>query len=186
MLRVGLVVSLLMSLMACSSTPGWKGVYSSDNQEKNTSQLEIPPDLSQPLVTDSLALPNIATSSSTYSAYLGGEYKGDKVLPANLKGVKVVRDGNYQWLEIQAPAEKLWVQLRAFFTVVGFEIKRENKELGVMETNWLESEGSATATNWVSKLLKRFTSTGLRDKYRARLEKTNNPNVTRIFITHKG
>ena len=29
-------------------------------------------------------------------------------------------------------------------------------------------------------------SSGLRDRYRARLEKTSNPNVMRVFITHQG
>lgn len=185
MLRVVLVVTLLMNLIACSSTSEWKGIYSSENKEKDYSKLEVPPDLSQPDVTDSLALPNIAASGSTYSDYTNTGYKGDKVTPANPKGVKVIRDGVHQWLEINTTAEKLWPQLREFFTQVGFELKREDKALGVMETNWLENR-VALPTNWFSKLLNRISSTGLRDKYRARLEKTNKPNVTRVFITHLG
>lgn len=184
MLRVGLIISLLISLVACSSTPGWKGIYSAGDKEKSAIQLEVPPDLSQPSVTDSLALPNIA-GGSTYSSYQGTEYKGEKVAPANLKGVKVIRDGADQWLEINTTAEKLWPQLRAFFVAVGFEIKREDKQLGIMETNWLENK-PYVPSNWVSKLLNRVSSTGLKDKYRARLEKTANPNVIRVFITHRG
>ena len=185
MLRVGLVVSLLVSLVACSSTPSWKGVYSAGDKEKAASQLEVPPDLSSPSVSDRLALPNIATGGSTYSAYQGNDYKGDKITPANPKGIKIVRDGKDQWLEINSTAEKIWPQLRAFFVAVGFEIKREDKQLGVMETNWLENK-PYVPSNWVSKLLNRISSTGLKDKYRARLEKTDNPNVTRVFITHQG
>ena len=185
MLRVVLVFALLVNLIACSSTPVWKGIYSSDVKEIDTSKLDIPPDLSQPNVTDSLALPNIAAGGSTYSAYANTAYKGDKVTPANPKGVKLIRDGANQWLEINAPAEKLWSQLRVFFTEVGFEIKREDINLGIMETNWLENRADLP-TNWFSKLLNRISSTGLRDKYRARLEKTNKPNVTRVFISHQG
>ncbi len=185
MLRVGLVVSLLVSLVACSSTPAWKGIYSAGDKEKSASQLEVPPDLSSPAVTDGLALPNIASGRSTYSAYQGTEYKGDKVIPAQPKGIKVIRDGADQWLEINSTPEKIWPQLRAFFTAVGFEIKREDKQLGIMETNWLENK-PYVPSNWVSKLLNRISSTGLKDKYRARLEKTSNPNVTRVFITHQG
>lgn len=185
MLRVVLVFALLVNLIACSSTPVWKGIYSSDVKEIDTSKLDIPPDLSQPNVTDSLALPNIAAGGSTYLAYTKTAYKGDKVTPANPKGIKLIRDGANQWLEINAPAEKLWSQLRVFFTEVGFEIKREDINLGVMETNWLENRANLP-TNWFSKLLNRISSTGLRDKYRARLEKTSNPNVTRVFITHQG
>lgn len=184
MLRVVLVVTLLLNLMACSSTSEWKGIYSAD-KGIDSSKLDVPPDLSQPDLTDGLALPNIAAGGSTYSAYSNTEYKGDKVVSANLRGVKVIRDGAYQWLEINATAEKLWPELRAFFAQVGFELKREDKQLGVMETNWLENR-ALLPSGWFSKLLNRISSTGLRDKYRARLERTNKPNVTRIFITHQG
>ena len=184
MLRVFLVVTLLINLIACSSTSEWKGVYSVE-KEQVSSKLDIPPDLSQPDLTDSMALPNISAGGATYSAYANTEYKGDKVAPASPRGVKVIRDGAYQWLEINATAEKLWPELRVFFTEIGFELKREDKALGVMETNWLENR-AALPTNWFSKILNRISSTGLRDKYRARLEKTNKPNVTRLFITHQG
>ena len=184
MLRVVLIFSLLISLIACSSTPGWKGVYGSESQDKKSYKLDVPPDLSEPDVTDNLALPNIA-GGSTYSAYTHTEDRGDKITSAAPIGVKVIRDGATQWLEIESTAEKLWPQLKVFFTKVGFEIKREDKSLGVIETNWLENRIDLP-TNWFSKLLARISSSGLRDKYRARLEKTKNPEVTRVFITHQG
>ena len=185
MLRVVLVVGLLMSLIACSGTSEWKANYAQKSKEIDRSKLEVPPDLSQPNVSDSLALPNIVASGTTYSAYNNTAYTGDKITPANPKGIKLIRDGAHQWLEVNATAEKLWPQLREFFGQVGFELKREDKQLGVMETNWLENRASLP-TNWFSKMLNRISSTGLRDKYRARLEKTANPNVTRVFITHQG
>jgi len=185
MLRVVLVVTLLMNLIACSSTPEWKGVYSSEKEEKKSFKLDVPPDLSSPDTSDSLALPNIAAGGSTYSAYTNTEYKGDKVAGANPPGIKVIRDGINQWLEINTTAEKLWPQLRAFFTQVGFELKREDKKLGVMDTNWLENRVDIP-TGWVAKLFKSLYSSGLMDKYRARLEKTDDPNVTLLFITHQG
>ena len=185
MLRVVLVVTLFMNLIACSNTPEWKGVYSSEKKEKGSSQLEVPPDLSQPTSSDSLALPNISSSGSTYSSYNNTEYTQGKITPASLQGVKVIRDGINQWLEINTTAEKLWPQLGAFFAKIGFEIKREDKTLGVMETNWLENRLSLPS-NWFSKLLSQVSTTGIRDKYRARLEKTNKPGVTRLFITHQG
>lgn len=185
MLRVVLVVTLLMNLIACSSTPEWKGVYSPEKEEQKSFKLDIPPDLSSPDTSDSLALPNIAAGGSTYSAYTDTEYKGTKVAGANPPGIKVIRDGANQWLEINTTAEKLWPQLRTFFTQVGFELKRENKKLGLVETNWLENRLNLP-TNWFSKLLSRISSTGLRDRYRARLETTDDPNVTLLFITHQG
>ncbi len=185
MLRVVLVVALLINLIACSSTPEWKGVYTIDKADLSASSLEVPPDLTEPNVGSGLNIPNIGSTSSTYSAYANTDYKGKKITPANPEGVKVVRDGAMQWLEINTTAEKVWPQLKAFFTKVGFEVKREDKQLGVMETNWLENRFSLP-TNWFSKLLSKITSTGIRDKYRARLEKTDKPGVTRVFITHHG
>ncbi len=185
MLRVVLVVALLINLIACSSTPEWKGLYGKEKKEISASSLEVPPDLSQPGVTNSLNVPNIGSAGSTYSSYTNSDYKEDKVTPANPDGVKVIRDGATQWLEINASAEKLWPQLKAFFVQVGFKIKRDDKQLGVMETNWLENRTSLP-TNWFSKMLSGISSTGLRDKYRARLEKTNKANITRVFITHQG
>lgn len=184
MLRVVLVVTLFVNLVACSSGPTWKGKYSSDTK-KVVSKLEVPPDLSQPDITNSLDLPNIAAGSSTYSTYSNTEYKSDIVTSANPKGVKIIRDGANQWLEINTSADKLWPELKVFFTEVGFEIKREDKALGIIETKWVESL-VALPTNFFSKILNRISSTGLRDKYRARLEKTNKPDVTRVFITHQG
>lgn len=186
MLRVVFITTLLIYLNACSSTSsGWKGVYSAENKEKQASKLDVPPDLSEPNVSDSLGLPNIAADGSTYSAYTNTEYKGDKVAPVNLEGVKVVRDGVNQWLKINTTAEKLWPQLKLFFTKVGFEIKREDKELGVIETNWLGNRVDLPSS-WLGGLFKSLYSVSLRDKYRARLEKTEDPNMTLVFITHQG
>lgn len=185
MLRVVVLCSLLMSLIACSSSPEWKGVYGTDAEEIDAASLEVPPDLSEPNITSNLAIPNISSAGSTYSAYNNTDYKGTKITPANPANVKLVRDGALQWLEVKATAESLWPELRNFFKQVGFEIKREDKQIGVMETNWLENRHSLP-TNWFSKLLSKISSTGIRDKYRARLEKTTQPGVTRVFITHQG
>ena len=74
MLRVVFITLLLVFLNACSSSgPKWKGVYSSEAEKIDSSSLDVPPDLSQPSVTQNLALPKIAVSGSTYSAYTNTE-----------------------------------------------------------------------------------------------------------------
>ena len=184
MLRVVLVVTLLMNLMACSSTPEWKGVYESD-KDTSAETLQVPPDLSTPEVSDSVALPKIGLTGETYSDYTSTEHTGEGVLSTKHPKVKVMRDGINEWLEIKAPVEKIWTDLRGFFIGMGFELKREDKALGVMETNWKENR-YALPTDWFSKLLKNVLSSGVKDKYRVRLEKTDNPEITRVFITHQG
>ncbi len=185
MLRIFVVLLLLGGLAACSSAPQWKGNYGAEERFTTPESLEVPPDLDQPVMSDSTALPTIAAQNSTYSAYSNTAAVGDTVAPEVPEGIKVVRDGNMMWLQINQSTEKLWPQLRVFFNRVGFKITREDKQLGVMETNWLENKANAP-TGWLSKLLNRMMSTGLRDKYRARLEKTGKPGVSRLIITHQG
>lgn len=186
MLRV-VVCALLMTLMACSSTSGpeWKAIYGGKVESKDRSKLEIPPDLSDPEITDSVALPNVVAGDFTYSSYSNIDTSGKKVLSAAPRDIKVIRDGKDQWLEVKQPVDKLWADLKIFFPKLGFEIKREDKQLGVMETDWLETKAYAQ-TGWVSKWLNRILATGLKDKYRVRLEKTPDQNVTRLFFAHQG
>ena len=186
MLRVVLVFVFLISIVSCSGTPPeWKGVYSHENKQNNGSKLEVPPDLSDPDTTNTLTLPNIALGGSTYSAYSHTEDKVAKVVAAKPLGVKVIRDGINQWLEVNSSADNLWPELRKFFVEIGFEITREDKKLGIIETNWKENIATMP-TAWYSSIIKIFYASSLRDKYRARIERTDKENITRVFITHQG
>ena len=187
MLRVVLLIGLLLNLVACSSSSQWKGIYGEEVSQEKSTKLDVPPDLSEPDTRAGLELPTIAADGSTYLTYSKSEKdeKDSQVLPAKPLGVKVVRDGADQWLEVNMPVDKLWLELKAFFKSVGFDIKREDKALGIMDTTWQENKVALPA-GFFSKLLNRFSSTGLRDKYRARLEKTADAKVTRLFITHQG
>ena len=185
MLRVVVIISLLMSLAACTSTPDWKAIYGEKIEEKDLSNLEVPPDLSEPNITDALALPNVVAGGSTYLDYTNVDQSGIKVLPANPGNVKVIRQGGKQWLEVKGSPDKLWAELKVFFTKVGFDIKREEKQFGFMETDWVETKAYVPDT-WVSRVLNRVVATSLKDKYRVHLEKTNKPNVTRLFFSHQG
>lgn len=186
MLRKIVVLLLLVTLAACSSTnDGRKGVYKTEGETKKSPSLQVPPDLSEPIASDKLAVPSIDAPGSTYSAYTNTEQDGGVVLAAKPKDVSIHRDGSIRWLEVDATPEVLWQQLLVFFKDVGFEIKREDRALGIMETNWVENRANLP-TNWFSKLLHKLYSSGLMDKYRARLEKADNPKHTLLFITHQG
>ena len=88
-----------------------------------------------------------------------------------------------QWLEINASANDLWPQLIAFFRNEGFEIKISDLRLGLIETNWQENRVDVP-TGWLSRFLGKLYDSGLKDKYRARVEKADG--FTRIFIVHRG
>lgn len=186
MLRIFLVVTLLLGLSACSGTPEWKAIYSTDQENLEPPKLEVPPDLDKPVTSNDLDVPNIKTRGSTYSAYTHSDTSSmSKNLLANVPGIKVKRDGAMRWLEVEASADELWSQLKIFFHKVGFKIENENKALGFMETNWVESH-DALPSNWFMEWIEKLYSSGLMDKYRARLEVTDNPKITLLYITHQG
>jgi outer membrane protein assembly factor BamC len=177
------VLLLVLGLSACSWTSDKKAVY--EKKAEHEQVLEVPPDLALPEDSNALDVPAIGTRDNTFSSYSGSRQQANgKVLAAISADAKVVRDGNVQWLEIKASADQLWPQLIAFFRSQGFEIKISDTRLGIIETDWLENRVDVP-TGWLSRLLRKLYDSGLRDKYRVRMEKADEA-TTRIFIAHRG
>lgn len=166
---------LVTALSACSSTSK-RAVYEGS---KETRSLEVPPDLVPP---DSSQAFQIPTAVSAGSGRQAGATAG--LLPRS-RGARLVRDGDIRWLEIDDSPERVWSQLHAFFRQQGFAIKYEDAALGIIETDWLENRENVPS-NWLSRMLKKLYSSGLLDKYRARIERTDDPHKTRLYITHRG
>ena len=59
---------------------------------------------------------------------------------ATPEGVRLVRAGAQRWLVVNAPAEKVWPVIREFWTDQGFAVRKEDAQLGVMETEWIDSD----------------------------------------------
>lgn len=175
----------MFTLAACSSENSkYKGVYSTDTDDKPT--LEVPPNLSAPEYGHTFDLPERASSGTTYSSYqdqLSGDKKQTVLKP--FKNARFVREGNLFWLELDANVDVVWVQLRDFFRKIGFEIKIEEAQLGIMETDWKESL-AGVPTGWVSKWIGNVYSSGLMDKYRIHVERDTVKNKTLVFIAHRG
>jgi outer membrane protein assembly factor BamC len=180
--RKFVILFLLLGLTACSSNGDRKAVY--EKKAEHTKTLETPPDLAEPDSNALLDIPAIASSRTTFSSFSGNQQQSNgEVLASVSSDARIVRDGSMQWLEIKASANDLWIQLIAFFRNEGFEITTSDTRLGLIETNWLENR-RGVSTDWLSKLIGKVVDTGLRDKYRARLEKTDG--FTRIFLSHRG
>lgn len=180
----GLIWLLVMlSLAACSSTSR-KGKYNPGEQDTS---LEVPPGLSKPEQNRSMAIPSIAADRTSYSEFQQqepGEVRNRDLLPA-LKNARLVREGDILWLEIEMPPSRVWDDMERFFKSEGFKIEYRNPAIGVMQTDWQDNE-EYLPSNWFTKTLNRLTSTGLKDRYRVRLERTGDPDRTRIFLTHAG
>jgi len=178
----------IFGLSACSLTPskdeGYKGVYSSKTSSSEPS-LEVPPDLVAPDSNNAMSIPSLSDSGSSYSLYSNSaSSSSSKVLPLSSSGVRFVRDGSVFWLEIKSKPDEIWGQARNFFKDLGFGFVRKQPVNGVMETNWLENRFDVP-TGWFASMLGGLFSTGLMDKYRVRIERSDD-DTSRLFITHQG
>ncbi len=161
---------------------------------KSLPPLEIPPDLSSASVNDQLVVPSDSRlGATTYSEYAGSTQVASRqtsgVLP-QLQAVRVERSGDERWLVVDATAAEVWPKVRGFWLDQGFLIKKEDPSIGIMETDWAENRADLPQ-NLLGKLLssistKLYAAT-IRDKYRTRLEKTENRlDVTEVYISHHG
>ncbi len=173
------MVSLIM--MACSSSP-YKGDYDSVD-ERNGKPLEVPPDLVLPKGDESLRIPSIAAEQTSIASYQNKGVADDGSLVTDVPGVRMQRDGAVRWLEFDASPEATWPKLALFFKSLGFEIVREDKKLGVVETGWQENR-TELPDDWFSVIFNSFASAGLKDRYRARLERDGEK--TLLFVSHQG
>lgn len=170
------IVSSLLVISACSSSPDETYISS-----QGRGALEIPPNLSQPVINPEFEIPGISSQQTTYSSFTSSEQQAKQLLPKLGKEVKFVRDGNVFWLEIKMPPKEIWPILRRFVGKTGFEIKYSNKLIGTMDTTWRENEDGAS-------LMTTLTSGDqgtYMDKFRLRLERGEGKE-TRLFIRHKG
>jgi len=150
--------------------------------------LEVPPDLTRPATDGRYSIPDLKPSESkTYSAYSRERANGEngtnaRLLPANSDEsmVRTERSGTQRWLVVKSEPETVWPIIKDFWKEMGFSIKVEIPEAGVIETDWAENR-AITPQN----ILLREVSTIERDKFRTRLERGES-GTTEIYISHRG
>lgn len=178
------LLSLTISLGACSVLQSDKIDYKSAKVAKTS--LEVPPDLTQ-LSKDSRY--NMPGSTVTASGYQVGQVNTATVptAVASLGDVHIERSGSQRWLVVSRSADKLWEPVKDFWTENGFLLAQEQANLGIMETDWAENRAKLPQDiirSTLGKLIESIYSTGERDKFRTRLERTDAG--TEIFISHRG
>jgi outer membrane protein assembly factor BamC len=177
-------IFLILALAACSSTSR-KGKY---NPSEEDTSLEVPPGLSKPEQNRSTAMPSIAADRTTFSEYQqknGSTEVVNRDLLPKIKDAKLVRDGDLRWLEIELPPATVWDDMLRFWHSEGFKVKYENPATGIIQTDWQENQ-EYLPTNWFARTLNKLSSTGLMDRYRVRLERTDDPNRTLVYLSHSG
>ena len=182
----------LASLTACST---FESITSSDKvdyrtQAKQTTGLDVPPDLTQlpkeNRPTGPISAAQMATQPSAQrqtAATAGAPVALDKA-----GSIEFQRLGNARWLHSTLPPEQVWPQVKSFWQDRGFTIETEDQNVGLMETNWAENKAKLPQDfirKTLGSLLDSLYSTGERDKYRTRLER-NEQGGTDIYVTHRG
>ncbi|HSV71186.1 MAG TPA: outer membrane protein assembly factor BamC [Methylibium sp.] len=156
-----------------------------------TVTLEVPPDLTQ-LTRDSRYQPvgGAISASALQAAPQPGAAASAPVTvaPSKVGDVTLERAGTQRWLATAQTPEQLWPQLQAFWQERGFALELEQRETGLMETNWAENRANVPQDFIRSTIGKVFDSvwdSGLRDLYRTRLERGADGR-TEIYISHRG
>ncbi len=183
--RLGLM-GLALSLSACSVLESDKINYKSATKGAT---LEVPPDLNQLSQETRYNVPGGAVSAAAFETAQAQQPRGAaNAAPQSMGDVRIERDGNQRWLVVKRPIDKLWDPVRDFWLENGFVFTLEQPKLGILETDWAENRAKLPQDiirSTIGKVFDSLYSTGERDKFRTRLERTTDGS-TEIFITHRG
>lgn len=174
------------TMTACSlfnqvdeSLPNHRADY---KKSQTVPPLEIPPNLSSETIQDQLIIPKGQDMTAP------GEAKNSEVLSASDK-VQIKRVGKTRWLVIQATPEVIWPKVKSFWLESGFSLKKEEPQIGIIETNWVENRADIpqdALRKLIGKVIDNLYSASTRDKFKIRLERGEQENITELYLTHQG
>lgn len=178
------LLGLVASLAACSVLEPDKIDYKSAGKAPT---LEVPPDLTQLSRENRYALPGAPVSANAYQAGIANA-PGQPTALATVGDVRMERSGSERWIVVNRPADQLWEPVRDFWQESGFLLTTDQRNLGVMETDWAENRAKLPQDiirGTLGKLVDSIYSTGELDRFRTRMERTASGG-TEIFISHRG
>jgi outer membrane protein assembly factor BamC len=195
-------LALAVQLVGCSTVENFVGGdkvnYKTGGERKNAG-LDIPPDLTQLAREQRYQSSSGAVSATTFQAPAAVAQPNNNVVTtvnlgsggatnaAAAAGMRIERSGNQRWLSTPLPPEKLWTQLQTFWAERGFVLIKDEAELGVMETEWAENRAKLPqdiVRKTIGRVFDSLYSTGERDKFRTRVERTSTG--TEVYISHRG
>jgi len=178
------LLGLVASLAACSVLESDKIDYKSAGKAPT---LEVPPDLTQLSRENRYAMPGAPVSANAYQAGIASA-PGQPTALATVGDVRMERSGSERWIVVNRPADQLWEPVRDFWQESGFLLTTDQRNLGVMETDWAENRAKLPQDiirGTLGKLVDSIYSTGELDRFRTRMERTAGGG-TEIFISHRG
>ena len=139
---------------------------------------------------NSLIIPPDLTAPDSQGAFTEvEEIVDDNQVLQKVQNVEIKRDKYRRWLLVDLPPSDVWALSKEFFRSYGFTIEKENQKIGLLETDYLEIEtkvpdkslGAIRAA--LSKALKTQYGLPIADKYRIRIESTENPMESEVYLT---
>ena len=151
----------------------------------------MPPDLTQLSADPRYQAPDGSVSAASFQSAATGPAATAKAPTAPLAmagDLRVERLGTQRWLATPQTPEQVWPQLEAFWRERSIVLTTNDPAAGVMETEWVENRAKLPndiIRNTLGKVFDSLYSTGERDKFRVRVERTAN-NGSEIFVAHRG
>lgn len=141
--------------------------------------LIIPPDLTSPESQGDFVI-----SSSNLLNENSAEVQLVKVT-----NIEVKRDAYRRWLLVGKSPSDIWPLAKKFLKSFGFTIKKENEAIGIIETEFLESNPDVPDSSigvfrsMFSGILKAKAALPIADKYRIRIEATDDDNSSEVYLS---
>ena len=150
-------------------------------------KLQLPPDLSEYETSDAYNVPGEATSYTDFENQRSKKIEKVELLK-DPDGIKLVRSGNMRWLVVDKSPDQIWPHMEDFWYEQGFNMKKVNRRLGVMETEWTAPKNIGDELSigeamdvWLASI----TGEDEKTKFRTRLEKGPKKDTTEIYISHR-
>ncbi len=205
-LRVA-TVTLCFMLGGCTVIGDWFSHGETDYKgaSKRTQPLEVPPDLTQ-LQKDSRYLPQggvvaasdlskpadaasgVAPTAAPVQAGVAPAPANPEVALSAAGNLHLEHNGDQRWLTTAEAPENVLPRVRGYWLSQGFTLTVDEAKTGVLETDWKENRNKLPdegIRNVLSNMFDNFSDSGLRDRYRTRLERRDDGG-TNIYVTHFG
>ena len=143
--------------------------------DEKVDSLVIPPDLTEPRAQGEFTEVNVMLN--------------DVEIIKPIRNVEVKRDKYRRWLVVDLPPSEVWDLSKEFFRSYNFKIEKENQEIGILETDYLEIETKVPDKSLgdiragLAKLLQTQYGLPIADKYRVRIESIEGQNKSEVYLT---
>ena len=202
--RINIPILLLFFLISGCFSPEQKEIIKENRvqlgdikinyySDKSVTSLEIPPDLTQPSYENSFRLSEFVKDIDANTVNLTSnpiENKKSKDLMITQSNIEVKKSGSRRWLVVDKSPEIVWELSKQFLKEKGFVIKKSNKKIGVMETDYLENKPEIPAqslgffrsflASTVSNVSYTLPSV---DSYKIRIEPLNDNTKSEVYLS---